>query len=707
MIYSRRGTRMMVESTLFGTLIGVLVVLPWAAGGYLLLLDWVSGPNQSLTPGVYGLSGSAVDAMPFRIATQGLRWLVGPAATSWVVIGLFFPLAAGGIAAATRGTRWRVYPAVLLFVCNPFVVDRIRAGHVAMLLCLALLPWIFTASVHARKQNKLFAVRPALWLALAMAISPHAAWLGGTIVLMVWLLPRPTARGAVRALGTVVAAGAVYTYAAVVWLTGARTLNVTQADLAAYATWEGPGGLAVTVLSLRGYWRTGAPGWDVWSGVWFALPLLLVVLVLVCVGLALRVFDDPLRGAPLAALTAVGLLLGAGINGPLGTFYGWAFDTLPLFEAMREQQKWVALAVMGYAVGLGAAVEAIARRGRPADSEELPATTGASRLARPLALVAAGLPLLIAPTLLWGLGNSVRTSDYPESWYRAEEVMGPGQGGVLFLPWHAYQPFDFTDERTVATPGTAFFSRPVLASDAVQLPNLLTDSTSRRTDYLNRLVAIGGGGSGFPRLLAPLGIEYVVLADNISTPEYSWLRESAQLQRIDVGPGLELYRVIPQGTGRVVDATTMTFDEAVAAASADDLGSEAVLDPADGAVTQSAPAEPESTADRDAAGGLVQSSPTTWRLDPGPAGWVVVPEEWSANWRLDGVTGRPTLAGTVAIPAGAEAGTVEFVTWRWLRPALAASILALLALGAAGVIEHRRDTEVLLPSWGPMHFGSR
>ncbi len=65
MIYSRRGTRMMIESTLLGTAIGLLVVIPWTTGGYLLLLDWVSGPEQSLTPGVYGLSGSAVDAMPF------------------------------------------------------------------------------------------------------------------------------------------------------------------------------------------------------------------------------------------------------------------------------------------------------------------------------------------------------------------------------------------------------------------------------------------------------------------------------------------------------------------------------------------------------------------------------------------------------------------------------------------------------------------
>ena len=696
MIYSRRGTRLMLESTLLGTAIGLLVVLPWTFGGYLLLLDWVSGPNQSLTPGVYGLSGSALDAMPFRIATQTLRHLVGPAATAWLMIAIYFPIAAGGIAAATRGSRWRVYPAVLLFLCNPFVVDRIRAGHVSMLLCLALLPWIFTASAHARKQNKLFAVRPALWYALAMAISPHAAWLGGTIIVAVWLLPRPTVRGLVRAVFAVVMAGAVYTYALVVWLTGSRTLNVTQADLDAYATWSGWGGTGLTVMSLRGFWRSDSPGWDPWQGVWFALPLLVLILGLVIVGLALRVFDDPLRGAPLAALTVVGLVLGAGVSGPAAPLYRWAFDHLPLFEAMREQQKWLALAVMGYAVGFGAAVEALALRGARSPEDPL-AGSPATRWLRPVAIAGGLLPLAVAPTLFWGLGGTLTTSDYPESWGRAEQVMGGGQGLVLFLPWHAYQPFDFTADRTIATPGGAYFDRPVLASDAVQLPGLETDSTSLRTAYVDRLVAAGGGG-GFARMVAPLGVDYIVLARNDSAVDYSWLRAEPGLQRIDVGPEMELYRVLAQGTGRVVTERSMTFEGALVDAARGALGSEAVLPPEPPLVTG-----PRS----EASGGIDKTSPTSWQVAAGSPGTVVVPEEWSASWQLDGAAGRPTLAGTIAFDAGPAAGTVEFTTWRLLRPALAVSVLALLALIAAGVLEHRRDADLLLPQWGPLQFGHR
>ncbi len=255
----RATARVRAEAGALGLAVGLLVVAPWIGSGYLLLLDWVSGPEQALTPGVYGLSGSALDAMPFRLATQALRELVGPAATAWLLILAFFPLAAAGAAAAAGGGRWRAWPAALLMVCNPFVIDRVRAGHVAVLLGMAILPWLFAAALHARQRRKPFAVRPALWYALAISISPHMAWIGGVLLLAVALLPRPTWVDLVRTVQVVVTAALVYGYALVLYATGTRTLRVTQADLDAYATHLGPGGWLPTVLGLGGFWRDFQP----------------------------------------------------------------------------------------------------------------------------------------------------------------------------------------------------------------------------------------------------------------------------------------------------------------------------------------------------------------------------------------------------------------------------------------------------------------
>ena len=656
---SRRDT---VLAALLGLVVGLAVVAPWVREGYLLLLDWVSGPNQTLTPGVYGLSGSALDAMPFRIITQISRDLVGSAATAWLVILAYFPLAAAGASVAAGGTRWRRFAAAFFMVCNPVVVDRVRVGHVAFLLGIALLPWLFAALLEARRRRKWFAVRPALWYALAISVSPHAAWLGAVLIGAVALAPGTSWRDLVRSTQVVLAAGLVYGYALVLWLTNTPALRVTEADLQAYATRSGPGGVLATVATLHGFWRTADQ--DTvrdWLGPVLGLIVLAALIAAVVVGFV-RLWRVELdRAAPLLVTTVVGLLLGAGVAGPMGSVYRFAFDHLPLFEAMREQQKWVGLALLGYAVAFGAAVEWVAVRTRSA-----------------FALAAACAPLVVAPTLVWGLGGSVSTSEYPNGWQDADAVMGRGTGLALFLPWHAYQPFSFSDYRTIATPANAFFSRTVLTSDAVELPGLRTDSTSLRTAYVDRLVADGGGGA-FGRLVAPLGVEYVVLAKTPELLNYSWVADQSDLDLVLDTETMAVYRVVPRGIGRVLTSWVADYPAAVEAAEGGKLGSQAVLPGS----TEGRPSPAEES------GALTRQSPTVWRVGPGSAGWVVIPEEYSEGWQIDGRPGVPTLAGTVAMEVGPEVTTVEYAPWRFLRPATLASlgVLGLLIIG--GLIEHR------------------
>jgi hypothetical protein len=643
-----------------------LVVAPWIGSGYLLLLDWVSGPEQALTPGVYGLSGSALDAMPFRIGTQVLRVLVGPAVTAWLLILAFFPLAAAGAAAAAGGGRWRAWPAALLMVCNPFVIDRIRAGHVAVLLGMAILPWLFAAALHARRLHKPFAVRPALWYALAISISPHMAWIGGVLLLAVALLPRPTWVDLIRTVQVVVTAALVYGYALVLYATGTRTLAVTQADLDAYATDDGPGGWLPTVLSLRGFWRAFEESVESGMGLLPGALLLVGILLVVVLGFRSRWGEEADRTAPLVALTVLGLLLGAGVSGPLAGAYRLAFDVLPLFEAMREQQKWLALVVLGYAVGFGCGVEWLAQRP-----------------GRVVAVVAGALPLLLAPWLVWGLGGSIRTSEYPDGWAQAADAMGSGQGNVLFLPWHAYQPFEFTDGRTVATPAAAFFSRPTLVSDAVELPGLRTDSTSLRSAYVDRIVAEAGADALGP-LLAPLGVEYVAVAEGVGPPEETdWVAGQPGIEPVMTSPTMTLYRVTRSAVGRVESARVADFDAAVMGYRDLGWGTEAVL-PTDAVTVGEAR---QSTA----SGGITRSSPTTWSVAAGDPGWVVIPEEWSAGWVADGTAAVPTLAGTAAVRVGPDATVVEYGPWRLLRPAILGSLAELVALIVGGLVEHRRE----------------
>ncbi len=672
------SARLVTESALLGLIVGVVVVAPWTRSGYLLLLDWVSGPQQAATPKLYGLDPTALDAMPYRFATQLLRQVVGSRTTGWLLILLYFPVAAAGAAALAGGGRWRRHAAGLLMVCNPFVVERVNAGHVGFLLSVALLPWLLSSAVHARRRDKVFAARPAGWYALAMTVSPHAAWLGGVCLLAVGLLPRPRRIDLARTVVVVLCGCGVYLYAIVVYLTGIRTMQVTGADLDAYATRPGPGGLLVTVASLHGFWRdsSGLPR-DV-AGRYAGAVLLAVLLTAVLSGLVRLCRVEVVAGAPLAALTLTGLVLGAGVTGPVGPLYRAAFDAFPLLAAMREQQKWVALAVIGYAVAVGAAAEELARVARRH------ARLAPRMVATASVMVLGCVPAATAATLLWGLGGNVVASHYPQSWYTADRVMGDGSEAVLFLPWHAYQPFAFTGGRSVATPAGAFFRRPVLSSDAVELGELNTNSVSRRMYYVQRLIA-DAGGDHFGRLVAPLGVRYVLLARGSDAGAYGWLDRQPDLTPVLRTGELDLYRVDATGTGRVVAARAAGYPDVLALAADGELGTEAVLPggPVDGRVPSTS------------SGGIRRTGATSWSVGAGPPGWVVLPEEWSPGWRAGDLRARPTTAGTVALRLDGEATSVEYAPWRFLRIGILVSVLFFAGLVAAGLVEHRRE----LRSW--------
>ncbi|BFU44717.1 hypothetical protein [Krasilnikovia sp. MM14-A1004] len=678
--FDTRSARLTAESGLLGFAVGIGVVAPWTRDGYLMLLDWVGGPHQAVAQSLYGLDPTALDALPFRLATHGLRVVVGAGATGWLMVLLFFPIAASGVSALAGGGRWRRHPAALFAVCNPFVVDRILVGHVPFLLAVSLVAWMLASAVRARRRGSWFAARPAGWYACAMAIGPHAAWLGGVGLVSIACLPRPRRNDAVRTALIIVAAGCIYAYALTVVLNAILTVRVGDADLDVYATRAGPGGLFLTLASLQGFWREDDSSGP--AGTVGAVPAavgLVVLLAAVVAGLVRLSRRDPDLGAPMCALAISGIVLGAGAEGPFGAVYRWAFDVVPLFEAMREPQKWVALAMLAYAVGVGATAEALAdavpRRYFGKRAHRL------RRLAAAAGLAALGaVSAMVATTLVWGLGGSVRITDYPESWYAADRIMGDGSGLVLFLPWHEYQPFAFTGGRTVGTPAAAFFRRPVLTSDAVELGEVRTNSVSRRTAYVSRLIA-SGGTAHFGRMVAPLGVEWVVLARDREAATYDWLAKQPDLRRVLRTRQLDLYRVEAHGTGRVVSSRQGGYDDAVRLADTGQLGSEAMLPegPAQGKVPSAR------------YGGITRLAPTRWRVEPGPPGWVVIPEEWSSGWSASADETRQTVAGTVAVRAGPDAVTVDYGPWRWLRVGLAVSLVSLGLLIAAGLAEHRRD----------------
>jgi hypothetical protein len=91
------------------------------------------------------------------------------------------------------------------------------------------------------------------------------------------------------------------------------------------------------------------------------------------------------------------------------------------------------------------------------------------------------LPLGYTATIFDGLSGQISTTPLPSAYQRANALMGDGEGNILYLPWHLYMEYPFTEGRVVANVAPTSFSRNVISGDDVQVDEVATQSTSPRS----------------------------------------------------------------------------------------------------------------------------------------------------------------------------------------------------------------------------------
>ena len=392
----------------------------------------------------------------------------------------------------------------------------------------------------------------------------------------------------------------------------------------------------------------------------------------------------------LVAVGVAGYFLALGSQGPTGPLFRWAYDTVPFFAVMREPQKFLMLLALAYAVGFGWGVERLVTAATrspgtlPGGTEQpgtpipgtgqpgtlppdtLPVSTGqpGTRAAGPgqpatgapgtrakrrpvvvAAVVGLLLPLAYTPTIFDGLAGQIGPSTLPAAYQQADTLMGAGTGRVLYLPWHLYEAQPFTGGRVVATLGPTVFRRLVIAGDNVQAGPVQTQSTSPRSAYLQDLFARGPAVTDFGALVAPLGVEYVVLARTVDWRSYGWLAAQRDLRLVLRTGGLDVWRNLAYaGAGHRTGSATP----------------------------------------------VQRVSPVAYRVPPGAPGTVTIDATYQQGWTFDGRPGQPTPQGTVRFTAGAGGGMATFGPWGQVRLGYVVSIVAVAALAVAAAWDHRR-----------------
>jgi hypothetical protein len=725
-----------------GIVIGLGVCAPLLGGDRVFLLDWSIGPHAAVvTPGVLGLNGGLTAGVVSSVAMTLLNRLVGGAAT-WLPILVFFPIATVGAGRLAGRSRWSRVAAGTFYAVNPFVFNRLFVGHFPLLIGYALLPFATAAAIRSLSSKALRWPVIALWWAGLTSLSPHFAWIFGLIVTGVVVVAVSTRQHPIRRIcgwfATVVGAFAVMS--AYIILPHASTNLPTQVgsvSLSLYGTTGDPHlGLFANVLALYGFWRTG-PGPELPKDVILGWPFVMfAILLIVGVGVwnavrkggqrnderaddslsegertsiqsstktDVQVRDDPNASRLLQVdqrrlailllfVGGVGYVLALGDQGPTGGLFLWAYDHVPFFAIMREPQKFLMLLALAYSVLFGWGVE------RLSQVEISPSRFGAVATA---AVVGVVLPLGYTATIFDGLAGQIASSPLPAAYQRADALMGTGVGNVLYLPWHIYMEYPFTNGRVVANVAPTSFERNVISGDNVEANDIETQSTSPRSAYLQELFANGTKFSEFGALVAPLGVKYVVLAKAVDWSSYSWLKDQKDLKLVLNNSSLEVWLNLAYvGVGdRVKKLTSVSsFSGLLTLAKFNELGAGAVVSKRESTSSSNSPvaAPPSSASSGNSATtpAVRQLSPIAYRIAPGTPGWVTDEATYQRGWSLNGQSASATVEGTVLVRVGAQGGVLQFTPWGMVRLGYTLSAGVFVALALVLVVEPRRRGRV-------------
>jgi hypothetical protein len=690
-----------------GLLIGIGVCIPFLGGGRLFLLDWSIGPTTPIVSvNTLGLYGGLTSGVVGSMLTGILNWALG-AASTWMLYLLFFPTAFLGISRLAGGSYASRISAGVLYTLNPFVFNRLFVGHIDLLIGYALLPFAVLSAFHLEGPLWRYALRVSLWWAGLTAITPHFAWIYGVVVFVIAVVA--ASKGAlrdsvVRLVTTVISFFVMSMYLLLPHLATTLATQNGQSSLVLYQSSGDPRfGLFGNVAGLYGFWRLG-PGPTLpknlisgWPFLYFAILLVAATGAWVAIRRTTSISGDQARlselnteatstsvllpseghdvgsehpanralvATSLLVVGVVGYFLALGSQGPTGALFRWCYVHVPFFAIMREPQKFLMLLALAYAVFFGWGISHVAR---------LATSAKGTRAATAALVLGVALPLGYTPTMFNGLSAQIAPSHVPSPYLHANALMGTGPGNVLALPWHLYLSYPFTNNRVVANLTPSLLNRNVISGDNVEAGGIETQSTSLESKYLSALYSRGSTLKHFGALIAPLGVEYIVLSKTVDWPAYLWLTRQVDLKRILNTPSLEVWKNLAyENIGQthvnltVVSSLTDALNKVKNSGSAIGLVSPRVAQKSK-LITAASHSSSTSTAQAKSGDTVSMISPVAFHIDSGSPGWVEVDEPYQVGWSIDGVSALPTTEGSMLVHVGSGGGNLVFTPWRSAR----------------------------------------
>jgi hypothetical protein len=539
-----------------GLVLGVIVLGPALAPGFVLTYDMVFVPDPPVTSAMFGLTGGFPRPAPSDAVVAALAFVLPADLAQKLILLSIFVLGSWGAARLVPSTRTLPrLAAAVFYMWNPYVAERLLLGHWALLLGYAGLPWAARAALTVGERGGATRLTRSLLPAAAggfAAMNISALVVISTVVVRA-AFPRDLAieqrsastgeggrregiRALVRALLVIGGLSLPWLVPAILRDAGSYGTDPGGVDLFA-ARADTPFGSLGSLLSLGGIWNREVvpPGLDAWPGAAARLALSLIALGFFVAYISGRVgagrhpmVEDtvsgdavagdtggdgaigPSRFRGLAAAAGLGLLIAClGITEPGRDLLRWLTGLWPGFGVMRDAQLWIAPLALAEAVGLALAVTLV---------QESPQVQKSPRRAeaRVLAGLAVIAPVVLLPTFAGGIAGRLDSVRYPAEWATARRIIDqdPVPGAVLSLPWAAHRPLAWNAGRTTLDPLWRAVSRRVVWNDGLRVDGVELASEDPAARAAGEMLRKGDlrKGADQTEALRRAGYRYVVVA---------------------------------------------------------------------------------------------------------------------------------------------------------------------------------------------------
>jgi hypothetical protein len=410
----------------------------------------------------------------------------------------------------------------IVYTLNPFVYDRLMAGHWRFLLAYSITPFvvksIYNLLTNPNRKNLLLSA--LLWSLAVFSNAHHIVIIGVIFGCMVLVFARnlKVVYYALGCVGLVILANIWWLIPAVFIPNSTNSFNVAQ--FYAFATTSDTNyGLTFNMLSLQGFWHKG---WDSIKDYYAFWPLLVIVWLLpVYWGLgrfaALSINAKRLIIA-LSLASIIALFYAAGPASAISSINVWLYQNVPGLSGMREPQKMLAILAIFYSVLTAYAVDHLLRikQKRYAVIVIIPFLIASMLIARPM---------------LWGFNGQVKTYEYPTSWYQMRKILDNDKSThkAILLPWEIYVNNTITN-KLVANPASGFFGDKLIVSQRMLLPSV-TDVESKQDSDITTALAKKDSRMLIAAMKA-VDANYIVITEDFTDGNYSWLKNSLAAHNI-------------------------------------------------------------------------------------------------------------------------------------------------------------------------------